>query len=36
MTVKHKREEWFQFSREILAPLLDQRNELLHSLTRHS
>ena len=36
MIFKHKFEVWFQFSRKTLAPILEQRNELLHSLNRRS
>ena len=32
MIIKQKYEGWFQFIRETLSPLLEQRNELLHSL----
>ena len=36
MIIKKRCEGWFQFSRETLAPLIEQRNELLHSLNRLS
>ena len=36
MIIKHKYEEWFQFSREKISPLLQQRNGILHSLNQRS